>query len=233
MIRFHSKTQPDVPRSGANDADPNGLVRSVHRAAQKIFEGAKGSHDWDHTVRVSRLCERIGPLEGADMTILLSAAYLHDIGRCHPDGSNGKICHARQGALMADPILARLPFSEENITEIKHAIVSHRFRGTEEPRTIEARVLFDADKLDAIGAVGVARAYQFAGELGARLHNPDMRVQESAPYSREDTGYREYVVKLSKIKDRILTPGGREIARERHAFMVAFFERFLAEYNGM
>jgi uncharacterized protein len=183
-------------------------------------------------LRVVRLCLRIGPAEGADMTILLSAAYLHDIGRCHPDGSNGKLCHAHQGACMAAPILEKLSLEKTMAEGILHAIASHRFRGAEKPRTVEARVLFDADKLDAIGAVGVARAYQFAGELGARLHNPHMLIEESKPYSREDTGYREYVVKLRKIKDRILTPGGRDIARERHAFMVAFFERFIAEHAG-
>ncbi len=229
---FHSKIQPDNPDSGAGGTEALDIVKAVRAAAEEIFTGAKGSHDWDHTLRVTRLCLRIGPSEAADMTTLLSAAYLHDIGRCHPDGSNGKLCHARQGARMAAPILKQLSLAPARIDAILHAIASHRFRGEEAPRTVEARVLFDADKLDAIGAVGVARAYQFAGELGARLHNPHMRIEDSEPYSREDTGYREYVVKLSKIKDRILTPGGREIARERHAFMAAFFERFLAEHTG-
>jgi uncharacterized protein len=93
-------------------------------------------------------------------------------------------------------------------------------------------VLFDADKLDAIGAVGIARAYLFAGEVGALLHNPDADPEKVKPYSRDDTGYREYKVKLSQIKDRMLTGEGRRMAQERHAFMEAFFERFLKEHEG-
>jgi uncharacterized protein len=97
---------------------------------------------------------------------------------------------------------------------------------------VEARVLFDADKLDAIGAVGVARAFLFAGEVGARLHNPDVDIEGTRSYSVDDTGYREYMLKLSKIKERMLTVTGREIASERHAFMENFFEQFVAEYEG-
>jgi uncharacterized protein len=100
------------------------------------------------------------------------------------------------------------------------------------PETGEARVLFDADKLDAIGAVGVARAFLFAGEVGARLHTPDVDPEQTRPYTENDTGYREYRVKLCKIKDRMLTSEGRRIAKERHAFMEQFFNRFIKEYEG-
>jgi len=100
------------------------------------------------------------------------------------------------------------------------------------PRTIEAQVLFDADKLDAIGAVGIGRAFLFAGEVGARLHNSHENIEETRPYSKEDTGYREYRLKLSKIKDRILTAEGKRLAADRDAYMVSFFDRFLFEYAG-
>ncbi|MDP3284118.1 MAG: phosphohydrolase, partial [Desulfobacterales bacterium] len=117
-------------------------------------------------------------------------------------------------------------------TNISHCIRAHRFRGKCRPETPEAKVLFDADKLDAIGAVGVARAFLFAGEVGARLHNPDMKIEETMPYSREDTGFREFKVKLCKIRERILTEEGKKLADERHAFMEGFFNRFLEEYEG-
>ena len=81
-------------------------------------------------------------------------------------------------------------------------------------------------------AVGVARAYLFAGELGAKLHNPDVEAEDVEPYSEDDTGFREYKVKLCKIKDRILTEEGKRMAEERHAFMEEFFERFQKEYQG-
>ena len=208
------------------------LINYIKSVAKNMFHGASGSHDWDHTLRVGKLCERIGPVEGVDMDVLLIAAYLHDIGRCFQDASNGGVCHAEKGAQMAWPIVKKLPISKKQKENIIHCVKSHRFRGNHAPKTVEAKVLFDADKLDAIGAVGVARAYLFAGEIGARLHNPDISVEKSKSYSKDDTGFREFKVKLSGIKDRILTKEGRKIAKERHAFMENFFKRFLEEYEG-
>jgi len=210
----------------------NELIETVKNHAEWLFLGTRGSHDWEHTLRVCRLCRQIGLAEGADMDVVMAAAYLHDIGRGHQDLSNGEVCHAEKGAQIARPIVERLPLSPEQKENILHSVRSHRFRGTQRPETLEARVLFDADKLDAIGAVGVARAFLFAGEVGARLHNPDMNVEEAQPYTIDDTGYREFKVKLSKIKDRILTREGRKLAKARHEFMVAFFGRFLKEYEG-
>ena len=208
------------------------LIRRVREQAKAFFNDARGSHDWDHTHRVYRLCERIGSAEGADMDVLLSAAYLHDIARGRQDSSNGALCHAEAGARMAASVVADLPMSDARKENILHCIQAHRFRGQSPPRTLEARVLFDADKLDAIGAVGVARAFLFAGEVGARLHNPDIDIEKSKPYSREDTGYREYKVKLCKVKDRMLTRTGRRLAEERHHFMEQFFQRLQDEHEG-
>lgn len=207
------------------------VARAMERAKRQ-FKDAKGSHDWEHTVRVIKLCQSIGPAEQADMTVLLIAAALHDIGRCYQDRSDGRVCHAEIGAGMAEKIIQDLPLSDEEKANIIHAIKSHRFRGKNRPETIEAKVLFDADKIDAIGAVGIARAYLFAGELGARLHNPGNNIRHAKAYSRDDTGYREYQVKLRKIKDRILTRKGKELALDRHHYMVDFFTRFLNEYEG-
>ena len=216
----------------ANPTDQESLVIRIKKIAKTYFDGARGSHDWEHTLRVCRLCERIGPVEGADMQVLLIAAYLHDIGRTDQDTSNGAACHAEKGARMAEPILDQLPLSVAQKQNILHCIKFHRFRSNGKPKTPEARVLFDADKLDAIGAVGVARAYLFAGEIGACLHNPDIDVEKAKLYSKDDTGFREFKVKLCKIKDRMLTREGRKLARDRHTFMEIFFNRFLEEYQG-
>jgi uncharacterized protein len=218
-------------RTGS-DTGEAALEEAVRDQARGFFHGARGSHDWEHTERVLRLCRRIGPVEGADMPVLLVAAILHDIGRGEQDQSAGEICHARHGAEKALAVVRSLPLSPDRQENVLHCIRSHRFRGREDPSTLEARVLFDADKLDAIGAVGVARAFLFAGEVGARLHNPDVDPAETRPYSEEDTGYREYELKLRKIKDRMLTAEGRRLAQERHAFMEAFFNRFVEEYQG-
>ncbi|MBC8443754.1 MAG: HD domain-containing protein [Deltaproteobacteria bacterium] len=207
------------------------LVR-IHSIAKNRFDTSTGSHDWEHTLRVHRLCWRIGPPEGADMAVLSAAAYLHDIGRSFQDRSRGRICHARKGAELAKEIIRPLPFSKDQKAKILDAIRSHRFRGDHRPQDIEAKVLFDADKLDAIGAVGVARAFLFAGEVGARLHNPGVDLQTTRPYSKDDTGFREFQLKLVKIKDRILTRTGKKIAGDRHRYMADFFKRFQEEYEG-
>lgn len=208
------------------------MLDTVKQMARKHFQSARGSHKWDHTLRVYRLCEHIGIAEEVDMDVLLAAAYLHDIGRSYQDRSNGALCHAEKGARLAVPIVKKLPLSQTQKDNILHCIRSHRFRGSHTPKTPEARVLFDADKLDAIGAVGVARAFLFAGEVGARLHSEEANIEDTAPYSIDDTGYREFKVKLSKIRDRILTTEGRKLAEDRHVMMAEFFKRFLEEYQG-
>jgi len=208
------------------------MLDTVKKLAHKHFQGARGSHDWDHTLRVGRLCERIGSAEGVDSDVLMVAAYLHDIGRGCQDDSNGAVCHAEKGARLAAPIVEKLALSEGQKKNILHCIRSHRFRGDRRPLTPEARVLFDADKLDAIGAVGVARAFLFAGEVGARLHNGETAIEEARPYSIDDTGYREFKVKLCKIKDRMQTKEGLKLAGERHVFMEEFFKRFIEENQG-
>jgi uncharacterized protein len=221
-----SDNQPDAA-SDAQDA----LTR-IKGFAEACFDGASGSHDWQHTLRVFRLCEMMGPAENADMDVLRVAAYLHDIGRAFQDASSGAVCHAEKGAQMAGPLVEKLPLTDTQKQNIIHCIRSHRFRNHHQPSTVEAKILFDADKLDAIGAVGVARAFLFAGEAGARLHNPDIKAEDARPYSENDTGYREFKVKLCKIKDRMLTAEGRKLAGQRHAFMNDFFNRFLDEYEG-
>lgn len=206
-------------------------IEEVKAFAVRQFANGRASHDWEHTERVYRLCMHIGKMEGADMEVLKIASYLHDIGRPFEDESRGKLCHAHRGADIAAGLLAQYPVSEQQKDNIIHCIRAHRFRGNHAPETLEAKVLFDADKLDAIGAVGIARAFLFAGEIGAKLHNPHMALDQTQPYTEEDTGYREYRVKLSRIKDRMLTKEGRRLADERHAFMERFFQRLTAEYE--
>lgn len=207
-------------------------IEYIKETAKKMTFDSNGSHDWYHTKRVYDLCMKIGRAEGADLDALGIAAYLHDIGRPFQDIARGKVCHAEKGAELAGKILSKTDISEDRRNNIIHSIRTHRFRGNNRPETLEARVLFDADKLDSIGAVGIGRAFLFAGEVGATLHNPNLAPEDCESYSKNDTCYREYMIKLIKVKDRILTKEGYRMALERHRFMESFFERFLMEYNG-
>ncbi len=198
----------------------------------KIFKYSKSSHDWDHTERVLRLCEHIAKEEKADLGIVKYAALLHDIGRKYEFLFFKRRCHAKIGAKKAYKILNKYNINKEKKDKIIHCIESHRYRGGIEPKTMEAKILFDADKLDAIGAVGIGRAFLFAGEVGAKLHNKGVDISKTESFTIEDTAYREYMVKLRFIKDRLLTRSGKKIAKERHGFMVDFFKRLDKEVEG-
>lgn len=181
---------------------------------------------------MAELCERIGRKEKADLDVLRLAALLHDIGREEEDRANGKICHSERGAELARRILIRYGLPEDIVERVIHCIESHRFRKNKSPQSLEAKVLFDADKLDSIGAVGIGRAFLFAGEVGARLHNYKVDLKRTRPYTQEDTAYREFRVKLCRVKDRLFTREGRRIAHDRHRFMVNFFDRLKREIEG-
>lgn len=208
------------------------LLEAVRREARKFFRSARGSHAWDHTERVFRLCLRIGRREKADLDILRLAALLHDIGREEEDLSNGRTCHAEKGAALAAKILKKHGIADERIARVVRCIQTHRYRGQLVPDSLEGKILFDADKLDSIGAVGIGRAFLFAGEVGARLHDPKIQVQKTKPYTKEDTAYREFLVKLSRVKGRMFTAEGKRIASERHKFMTEFFRRLNKETTG-
>jgi uncharacterized protein len=201
--------------------------------AKRHYAGADAVHDFDHVLRVLALAERIGRAEGANLEIVTAAALLHDVGRekAEADGLD----HAAVAAARAREILAKLPPAK--VDAVVHAIAAHRFRSGPEPSTLEAQALFDADKLDAIGAVGVARAFAYGGAHRQRLWVPVETVDvdrwlEEGDHPRDHTPVHEFVVKLSRLKERLFTPTGRSIAEERHAYMVAFFRRFDAEVRG-
>lgn len=213
-------------------AESTSMLDTITAIAQKHFEGARSSHRWDHTLRVYRLSRHIAEQEGADLDVVQPAALLHDIARAREDHSEGSLCHAEEGAKMAGEILSDLGMAQQQVKSVVHCIASHRYRDERQPETLEAKVLFDADKLDSIGTVGIARAFLFAGETGARLHDKDIDPEHTRPYTIEDTAYREYLVKLRWIKDRVLTNTGKKMAENRHHFMVEFFERLNKEYDG-
>jgi uncharacterized protein len=198
--------------------------------ARMHYEGADAVHDFDHVLRVLALAERLARVEGADLEIVRTAALLHDVARGH--GDRMATDHAQAGAEFARRLLAGHP--PDRVEAVAHAIAAHRFRTGPAPQTLEARVLHDADKLDAIGAIGVARAFAFGGHEGQRLWaEVPAGYEESAANRQEHTPVHEYIMKLVKIKDRLLTASGRQLAEGRHAFMLAFYERLDREVKGL
>ncbi|MGC8873720.1 MAG: HD domain-containing protein [Chloroflexia bacterium] len=200
--------------------------------ARSLYQGKDATHDFDHVLRVLALVRRIGPPEGANMRILEVATLLHDIAR--DEEARTGVDHALVGAERARQIVRDWGYSEEEAEAVARAIAGHRFRNDREPETIEAKVLYDADKLDALGAIGVGRAFAYAGYTGQRLWTPvppDAIATRPIDPSRHSPVI-EFAVKLSRLVDTMYTATGRALAHERHAFMAAFFEQLEAEVRG-
>lgn len=210
--------------------------KKILAESKKHFTNSRGSHDFDHVERVLKMALHIGKKEGANLEILKLAAILHDVKRNDADKNKGKTDHAISGAEVASEILSKHKYDEKTISAVHHCIAAHRFRNDIKPKTLEAKILFDADKLDSIGAIGVGRAFLFAGELKAKLHNTgmsDAEILNTKEFGKEDTAYREFLVKLRYIKSRMQTREGRRLAKKRHDFMVEFFKRMKKEMDGL
>ena len=200
--------------------------------ARAYYHGAESAHDFDHVLRVFALAERLARAEGADVEIVRAAVLLHDMARADEDATGGD--HAQMAAERARVILLERGATSAQADAIAHAIAAHRFRSSAPPQTLEAQILFDADKLDATGAIGVARAYAVGGALNQRLWS---QVAPDAVATREQrnsdhTPVAEFVVKLSQLRERMYTATARQIAEERHAYMVDFFARLEREVRG-
>lgn len=204
------------------------------------------SHDMNHVLRVYNLCLRLAKSEPrVDLDVLKAAALLHDIARVKEDeDDSGKIDHAVLGSKMAEEILKNLGYSQDKIEAIKHCIVTHRFRSEREPKTKEAKILFDADKLDAIGAVGTARSFMLAGQYNEKMYSnvdvekyvkgnlvggePDGRIKVISKHAPN----LEFELKFKKIPDKLYTSKAKEIAEQRINFMEQFFNRLEKEIEG-
>ena len=201
---------------------------------ENMLWNSGSSHDIDHTLRVRDLCMKIWKAEWADLEILEIAALLHDIWRPKEFETKWKICHAEYWANLAKDFLQNLWLEQDKVDNIVYCISTHRFRKWNPPETLEAKILFDADKLDCIWAVGIGRAFMCAWEIWSKLHNDKwVDVANTEEYSKDDTAYREYVVKLSKIKDKMFTQTWKKLAEKRHNLMEVLFNELLDEtrYN--
>ncbi|MCS7119487.1 MAG: HD domain-containing protein [Archaeoglobaceae archaeon] len=163
-------------------------------------------HDEDHVARVIRIAKFLAEKEGANIEIVLKSAELHDVARNFEN-------HAFASAMVAEKILREQGFDEKFIFAVKDSIETHSFSTKIEPKTLEARILSDADKLDAMGAVGVARAFMFSGEKGRSI---------------EDT-LRHFEEKLLKLKNNLYTDTAKRIGKNRHRFLELFYEEIKRE----
>ena len=187
---------------------------------------APGCHDYAHTLRVLHNAELLLQTEpDADSFVVRTAALFHDFARPEELASDGKQDHAQLGADLVRIELEQLDCEPDFVDHVTSCIRTHRYRGKLIPETLEAKIVYDADKLDSTGAFGIARAFHFAGRIGACLHNTAEEAVNSDAYGKNDSAYREYLVKLRHLPGKMLTESGRELAKERAVFMDEFFSR--------
>ena len=203
--------------------------------ARLWYAASDAVHDFDHVLRVYRMAERLAEAEGADLEIVRAAALLHDAEGTMP-GAESRTNHHHASAEFAAEILRLEGWELERIAAVQHCIRAHRYRDTSEPpQTVEARVLFDADKLDVLGAIGVARVIAYATLAGQPWYaEPSERFKgtgEEEP-GEPHSSYHEHLFKLRKVRDRMFTATARLIAAERLRYLDEYFERLIDEWDG-
>lgn len=202
----------------------------VRERARSYFGDVNPSHDWRHVRRVARLAETLAAKYDPDERVLFAAVWLHDIGRAKED--SGEIeDHAEWGASEAGEILRDLGTDSETIESVQHCIRAHRYSNDVEPQSREAEILSDADNLDALGAVGIARCFSYGGELGQLLHDPDLPPAEDETVAGQ-TQLNHIHKKILDLPERMYTDAGRELADERAAYVTKFTEQFEREVVG-
>ena len=210
--------------------------KTFEKLSKKVCEILKKSprcHDWEHTLRVLNNSRMIAKKEKkCDIRIIEISALFHDIARADELAIKGKICHARKGAKLTEEILKEEGLNEVLIEKVVKCVKRHRYRGSEIPVSIEEKIIYDADKLDSLGAVGLGRAFLFAGRINARVHNTPEEALGSKSYLENDTAYREFLVKLKYLPSKMMTDTGKKIAQKRLEFMENFFNKLDKEVFG-
>lgn len=188
------------------------------------------AHDCLHIYRVLYQAIEISRYEqNVDEDVLIAACLLHDIGRAH-QFNNPTVCHAEHGARMAYEHLIMNGWSKEQALHVESCISSHRFRGNNIPQSIEAKILFDSDKLDATGALGIARCLIYEGLISEPIYTLDDsgRINDELEHS-EPSFIREYNGKLKVVYNNFYTLKATEIAAQRKAAAEDFYKNLLNE----
>lgn len=187
-----------------------------------------GAHDIGHLDRVWRACRLIAMDEAADLDILAAAAYFHDAVNL-PKDSPDRATASRQSADLAVAELAALGFAQAKLPALHHAILAHSFSANIPPETPEARILQDADRLEALGAIGIARMFLISGQMGGGMFDAADPMALHRPLDDKRFALDHIQVKLTRIAETMQTATGRAMAAERLEWMESFRTRLLSE----
>ena len=217
----------------------------IKELVEKELKECSG-HNFDHVMRVFNMAMRLAKGEKVDMEVIKLAALLHDIGgKKEMDDPTGKTDHAIESAKMARPILEKLGFSEDKINHICDCIVSHRYKNEHQPKTLEAKILFDADKLDAAGAIGLARGFAWIGKNKAHIYKKAENIND---YIKENlnggkingrikdktkhSAHIEFEIKIKFLPDKLYTKKAKQIGKERVEYSRKYLNRLEKEVEG-
>jgi uncharacterized protein len=225
-LRFHSKY---------NSMHSQLLIENTAVYVRQTLQNAEGGHDWWHILRVWNNAKLIAQTESANMLVVELAALLHDIADAKFHGGNEEI-----GPRTAITFLQSQDVDTDVIEHVAQIIRHMSFKASFEGKKFsspELDVVQDADRLDAIGAIGVARAFNYGGFKGREMHNPE--VSANLNMSKEEyknttaPTINHFYEKLLLVKDRMNTPTAQKLAAQRHEFMEIFLAQFYAEWEGL
>ncbi|MGU3473662.1 HD domain-containing protein [Paenibacillus sp. D51F] len=208
------------------------ILNEAESFAKSELGGDLTGHDWWHVHRVAKMADRLASLEGADRFVSVLAALLHDV-------VDEKLNESKESGLrkVEDWLEVQL-VQERDRVHVMEIISTMSYNAGANPpmRTIEGQVVQDADRLDAIGAIAIARAFLYAGVIGHPIHDPELPPRESMTKEEyrkaKSTAINHFYEKLLKLKDRINTASARQIAEERHRYMAGYLDQFMSEWEG-
>ena len=210
------------------------VIQKTIDFVKEVLSTAEGGHDWWHIYRVWKLSKHIAKTENVDMFIVELGALLHDIADSKFHNGDEEI-----GPRKAREFLSSLNVDEDVIVHVENIIANISFKGgkhTQKFKSSELDVVQDADRLDAMGAIGVARTFNYGGHKGREIYNPEIKpnlnmTKEKYKNSNAPT-LNHFYEKLLLLKDRMNTKTGKSMAEYRHKFMEQFLEEFYKEWNG-
>lgn len=213
------------------------IIRKTESFVQDTLQGSEAGHDWSHIERVVRNARTIAAGEKADPLVIELAALLHDIADSKFHNGNEEL-----GPERSERFLKGLDLPSELVDHVVNIVRNVSFKNELEPSredsfdSIELQVLKDADRLDAIGAIGVARAFHYGGHKNRALYDPSIKPVEKQSKEQYKTSkaptINHFYEKLLLLKDKMNTQTGRKMAEERHAFMESFLDHFYREWEG-
>jgi len=212
----------------------NKIIRKVAQYAKERMAGEPTGHDWWHTNRVWHLSKKIAKKEGGDLFIIELSSLLHDIDDWKFSGGGDK-----QGAKRAKRIMEKLGVEAEVVRQVCYIVENISFKGAlvkDKMKILEGKVVQDADRLDVIGAIGIARVFAYGGYLKREIYNPRIKPKLHRTFSEykksKGTSINHFYEKVLLLKDRLHTKTAKQMAQQRHRFVENYLKQFFQEWEG-